>query len=126
MRVRYTRGNLQIEFDAEGPRLAFERLAAVQELFCEPDCGCCKSTDLICTTRDWKDSTIYNLKCVACGAQLDLGQRQADHGLFIKRRDKDKNLLPNRGWYIWTRPESGAPAADSPPPPVRDDRDIPF
>jgi hypothetical protein len=110
MRVRYTRGNLQIEFDAEGPRLAFERLAAVQELFCEPDCGCCKSTDLICTTRDWNDSTIYNLKCVACGSQLDVGQRRADDGLFFKRNDKDKRPLPNRGWYVYKKAEAPPPA----------------
>lgn len=114
MKFRYTTGKLMFDLDAASPREAFERLAAFQELFEESECGCCKSKRVVCATREWGDDLIYNLKCLDCTAQLDFFKRKQDGSLFIKRTDKEKNLLPNRGWYVYKKQESPPPAEEAP------------
>lgn len=104
MKVTYTSGNgrLAIEFDCETGKAAFACIAAVQELFEEPDCGCCGSANIRCDVREFDGNQYYKLACNACGAQLDFGQHKNGKSLFVKRWDKEKNRpLPNRGWYVW-------------------------
>ncbi len=113
MKARYTTANGRIMFDidAQGAKAIFEAIAALQELFEEPDCGCCKSKRIVCNVRDSGEYRYYTLRCVDCSAQLDFGQKRDGGSLFIKRSDKDRNPMPNRGWYIYKRDNSNAPAS---------------
>ena len=43
----------------------------------------------------------YAIHCQTCGAELALGQKKTGDTLFIKRKDKDGNILPNGGWKKW-------------------------
>jgi hypothetical protein len=62
--------------------------------------------------REFDGNNYYKLVCRDCHATLDFGQRRDGNNLFIKRKDADGNLLPNRGWY---RYQGGAkPAAAAP------------
>lgn len=105
MRLHYTsaNGRMQFEFDGSTHKEVIQRLAAIQELFEEPACGCCNSKDIRFDVREFDGNSYYKLVCPACSAQLDFGQHKTGGSLFVKRTDKDKRPMPNRGWYIWNR-----------------------
>lgn len=103
MKVVYTSasGRLSFEFEVQTGKAAFEAVAAIQELFEEPDCGMCKGKRIKCDCREFDGNKYFKLACDDCGAQLDFGQHKDGKGLFIKRKDKDNRAIPNRGWYKW-------------------------
>lgn len=103
MLVRYTtpNGRLTFEIEVTNAKVAFECVAAIQELFEEPNCGACKSEAIRCDVRTIDNNQYFKLLCLGCGATLDFGQKKDGKGLFAKRLDEDKHPLPNRGWYIW-------------------------
>jgi hypothetical protein len=108
MKLTYTSANGRIVFevDVSTGKQAFEVVAAVQELFEEECCGCCKSTKVRCQVRHSGDGkyVYYSLVCGDCAATLDFGQKQDGKSLFVKRQDKDtKAKLPNNGWYHYQR-----------------------
>lgn len=108
MEVKYTvpNGRLTFTFDVQTGKQAFQAVAKIQELFEEPECGCCQSKAIACACREWEGNQYYNLKCSACGAQLDFGQNKDGKGLFVKRWDKETNSpMPNRGWYVYQKGE---------------------
>ena len=74
---------------------------SIQELFEEPDCGCCQSRNIRCEVRHIDNNSYFKLVCADCTAQLDFGQKKDGKSLFIKRRDENKQPLPDRGWYVW-------------------------
>lgn len=120
MKVTYTTegGRLAFELDADSPKTAFEAVAGLQELFEEPDCGCCKSKAIRCEVREHDGNKYYKVVCNACGAQLDFGQFKDGKGLFVKRWDKDAGrAMPNRGWYIYRKgaapAQTGAPSTQT-------------
>jgi hypothetical protein len=106
MLVRYTTPNhrLTIELDVTTGKQAFELVAAIQELFEEGYCGCCKSDRIRCDVREFDGNSYYKIVCMDCNAQIDLGQHKNGKGLFIKRT-KDGKVLPNSGWYVWQKPQ---------------------
>jgi hypothetical protein len=119
MKVRYTTENNRLTFELEATtgKQAFEIVAAIQELFEEPACGCCKSAHIRCDVREFDGNSYYKLLCNACGAQLDFGQHKDGKGLFVKRTDKEtKKPLPNRGWYVWQGQKQPATNNTSKPP----------
>jgi hypothetical protein len=103
VKVTYTTPDGRISFEVEvaSGKMAFEVIAAIQELFEESACGCCKSGAIQRQVREFDGNKYFKLVCTACGAQLDFGQHKDGKGLFIKRRDENKRELPNRGWYIY-------------------------
>ena len=106
MQVKYTTPNGRLTFEQEVTtgKQAFEFVAAVQALFEEASCGCCKSESIRCNTRDHDGNRYYELTCNSCGAKMDFGQNKDGKGMFAKRTDKDTyQPLPNRGWYIYQR-----------------------
>ncbi len=114
MKITYTtaNGRLTFEMDVTTGKQAFEVVAAVQELFEEPDCGACKSANIRCDVREFDANKYFKLVCNDCGAQLDFGQHKDGKGLFVKRRGEDKQPLPDRGWYVW----QGSKQAEKPKP----------
>ncbi len=103
MKVTYTTGSGRLTFEVECPsgKVAFEVVAAIQELFEEPCCGACKSKNIRCDVRVFDGNKYYKLVCNDCAAQLDFGQHKEGGGLFVKRRDKDGRDMPDGGWYVW-------------------------
>ena len=104
MKITYTTPNGRLVFETEvvSGKQAFELVAAIQELFEEPECGCCKSVRIRCEVRHVDANAYFKLLCLDCGATLDFGQKKDGKGLFVKRKNEDKQELPNRGWYVWT------------------------
>ncbi len=105
MLVRYTTttGRLTIEYEAATAKQAFEFVAAVAELFEEPECGCCKSKNIRPEKRVVGDYTYFAFRCGDCDAQLSFGQKKDLKSLFAKRTDENKQALGNRGWHHWRK-----------------------
>lgn len=94
-------GNTQIEI--------FEAIAHTQEVFdAASECGCCGSREFRFLHRVVDDNSYYELACLNqdCRAKLGFGQHKKGDTLFVKKKDKDGNWLPNGGWIKFQRPAS--------------------
>jgi hypothetical protein len=103
MKVNYTNlsGRIMVELEGETQADLFEQLAHFQEVFDESQCGKCQSEDLRFQVRNVDDNLYYELKCADCGARLAFGVMKKGGRLFPRRKDRDSNWLPNRGWVKW-------------------------
>lgn len=108
MKVRYTTidGRMTFEFDAQGVKAVFDGLAQVQEVFEDNKCGQCGGVAVL-DKREHDGNAYYKKTCIACGAQLDFGQKKDGATLFVKRKDKDGNVLGKNGWYFWQKQSDG-------------------
>ena len=125
MKAKYLTNNRQLTFEIEGDTQAsiFSELAAIQEIFdTEHACGICGCTKLRYVKRTVDGNDFYELRCTGvdantnrfCGARFDFGQVKKPLGtLFPKRKDKDGNWIPNRGWYRYNAGNEGKHTADS-------------
>jgi len=116
MKLSYTtvNGRTKFELEVATGKQAFEALANMQELFEEPMCCCCKSTNIKCQVQRTKDDdTYFKYACNACGAQLDIGQRKDGKGMWIKRVDKDEQGvyvdIGVNGWYKYKDRQKAPP-----------------
>lgn len=102
MKVQYKTGDgrLSVELEGESQRDLFEQLYRFQEVFEEPGCGKCHSTDVRYVVRNVDDNLYYEKRCNKCGARLSFGSHKKGGGLFPKRKDGD-NWLPDNGWVKW-------------------------
>jgi hypothetical protein len=118
MKIRYQTASGRMEFEGEASTVkeAFEWLSTVQELFEESTCGLCGQENLTYEVREYDGNNYYKLHCRDCHATLDFGQRRDGSNLFIKRKDADGNVLPNRGWY---RYQGNAPKTNAAPTPAK-------
>jgi hypothetical protein len=92
-------GRLAFEIQGETVKNVFREISLIQEVFdAESECGCCKSKDIRCQSRQVEDYDFYELSCNSCHARFQFGQAKKGGGLFPKRKDEDGNALPNRGW----------------------------
>jgi hypothetical protein len=107
MRVTYTtpNGRLRFELEVSTGEQAFEVVAGIAELFEEPGCGLCDSKRIRHEVREFDGNHYYKLLCTDCGATVDFGQHKDGKGLFLKRRNKDNQPHPNRGWYRYRKDE---------------------
>jgi len=107
--IRYNTGTgYQIEVSAEDVRSAVRSMAELQEFFGQTECGKCQAKQLIADHRQDKEGhDYYSLSCAKCGARLDFGQNKTGGTLFAKRKDKEGNWLPDSGWVVWKRRQSG-------------------
>lgn len=125
-------GKTTFVMEAATPKEAFSKLALVDELFSEKECGCCHSADIKFVQRKVENGFYLEMRCQKCGAQLAYGQNKEGGGIFVKKWDSEKRCaMPNGGWYIYQKqgdsheqPSRGNAHNDSPPPPQ--DGDIPF
>lgn len=101
--VRYNTGTgYQIEVEADDVRQAVKSMSELQEFFGQPECGKCRGQRLTAFHRQDKDGhDYYSLSCASCGAKLDFGQHKTGGTLFVKRKDRDGNVLPDNGWLMW-------------------------
>ena len=105
MKLKYTtsNGKISVEFDGESYKDLFGQISSFQEIFEETHCGACESENLKFIVRTVDENDYYELRCLDCGARLSFGVMKKGGGLFPKRKDKDGNWLPNRGWVKWNK-----------------------
>jgi len=110
--IRYNAGNgMWIEVEAENVKAAVSAMATYQEVFAEPDCGCCGHKAIIWECRQDKEGNdYYAIHCPKCNAQLSFGQTRVGERLFTKRKEHPKT----RGWYHW-QPRSSDDMPDDMP-----------
>ena len=103
MRLNYTTNNGRISVELEGETQVdlFAQLGAFQEVFDETECGKCQSENLRFQVRNVDDNLYYELKCMDCGARLSFGVMKKGGRLFPRRKDKEGNWRPDRGWVKW-------------------------
>ena len=91
-----------IEVEAEGVKQAVKMMSEYVEFFGVRECVKCKGTTLAPQhNQDKEGHDYYKLRCTSCGATLDFGQHKTGGTLFVKRKDKEGNWLPDGGWAIW-------------------------
>jgi hypothetical protein len=93
-----------ITFEVEGdPKEIFTQLAAVQDVFgaAATGCGGCGCPDVYPVVREYDGNTYYEMRCTQCRCKLSFGQKRDGGGLFIRRKNKDGDWLPNNGWEDW-------------------------
>lgn len=119
--LRIRGGAIVFKVTAETPKALWDRLALMEEIFnTDEACGICGG-GVRFRVRETEKGNYYELECrnPECNARLDFGQHQDAPTLFVKRKDKDKNVLPNNGWYIYTgnsEPKAQTARAAAPPP----------
>ncbi len=101
--VRFSAGNgFWIEVESEGVKQAVRMMSEYLEVFGVQECGKCRSKSVVCQHSQDKDGNdYYKMRCVSCGALLDFGQHKSGGTLFVKRKDRDGNWIPDNGWYHW-------------------------
>lgn len=119
-RMTYKTRNGRMIFDAnlQNRYEAWATIAMIQEIFEEPACGDCGSPDYRFVVRTSKnrdetkaDYVFYELHCDNCSAKLEFGVTPDGKRMWPKRRDKDKNEIPNRGWTRYVAPNQASTAA---------------
>ena len=103
MKFNYTTGNgkLSVEFDADSQTDAFASFAQIQEVFEESPCGKCGSEHLRFVVRTVDENQFYEIRCQDCGARLEFGVMKKGGRLYPRRKDKEGNWLPDKGWQRW-------------------------
>lgn len=104
MIVRYTANSkLQFEVECDSAKDAFGQIADMQECLDVDDrCACCQSENIQFSRRIVKDYEFFGLRCKDCEAQLDFGQTKDGERLFLKRKDRDGNVVGTNGWYVYS------------------------
>lgn len=86
---------------------AFDAMSTIEDCFrpCPiPDSDGTFSMRVRTVEKDGETNNYYELHDNKTRARLSLGQfkEKAKSGLlFPKRKDKEKNWLPNQGWVVW-------------------------
>jgi len=93
-----------VELDFTNHTELFEQLASLGEVFGISKCEKCKKDNIKFVVRtDDEDHKYYSLDCQDCYARLSFGQYKKGGGLFIRRKDKEDNWIPDSGWQRWSK-----------------------
>lgn len=100
MQVNRQVGKVTLCADGENPLEIFQKLATLQEVFCESKCGKCGCEDLSYRVRNVQDGkktyTYPEMSCSKCWAKLSFGQSD-DGALFpVRYQRKDKEYLKDK------------------------------
>lgn len=99
-----------VEIDGESHTELWSKLAQIDEVFGEKECGKCGSS-IRYTTRQGEKSngkkfTCYELVCnsLSCYAKKSFGVKDDQNNtMFPHRKDGDGNYLPDNGWTRWNK-----------------------
>ena len=97
-------GRIAITATGDSAKDLFRELASIIEIFdADEACGKCGSQAIVPRFRVIDDNAYYEMACTdpKCRARLALGQTKKGDMLFVKRKDKDDNWLPDGGWEIY-------------------------
>ena len=98
MKLTYRAAHMLFEFEADTAKELFRSLAEVQSIFeADKSCGRCNSPNLQFRVRNTEEGEYYELVCLDCFSTLCFGQPRKG-SLWPKRKDKEGNVLGNRGW----------------------------
>jgi hypothetical protein len=100
-------GSLTVEAEPKTIKDAFEAVGQVNEFLISEPCGCCKSVNTFPRAKHSGDYVFYEWCCRACGAAISFGQAKEGGRLFLKRNDKNKNPLPDKGWSVYKAQSNG-------------------
>lgn len=110
MKVMYRTKNGRMSFEIEGDKQqdVWEKIAALQEIFEETNCGKCASDDVRFVVRKAKNDKgkefkYYELHCKKCRARLSFGVFEDASGIFPKRKDAEGNWVGNNGWKLFNK-----------------------
>ena len=95
---------IKYEFDAASPAQVFDKLAAIESVRVE-GCGECESTNVSREVfKSQAGNEMRKLRCLDCGAQLDVAVSKKTGMLFFGRKNQAGELkgTNRRGWEIWT------------------------
>jgi hypothetical protein len=94
-------GNYSVEVEGATTEELFDKMAEMSDLLSSGDvCGVSDSTNIIMRKRVSGEYTFYEWFCKESGCSLALGRTKAG-GFYPRRKDKEGNWLPNRGWTKW-------------------------
>lgn len=99
---------VEFQHEVQGANDAFDLAAAIHEVFGEP-CGVCGSTEV--KPVSWQKDGKRNRKLVCkCGAEVFVNAPRDGGRIFIGRKDRDGNKMPNNGWakYDATRTQGAS------------------
>jgi hypothetical protein len=102
--------NTIIEATGETLQEVFSQVAALTEIFSITSCGLCNAKPVRHVVRENDGFKFFEIHCAnpACQARFALGQpKNVKGGLFPRRRDETKKLLPNNGWTRYQPAENG-------------------
>lgn len=107
MQVTYKTRNGQIAITAQGEtvKALFKEVASIIEVFdSDKECGKCRGKEIAPRVRTIDKDCYYEIACLnrECRATLSLGQTKEGGMLFVKRKDKNDEWLPNGGWTIYS------------------------
>lgn len=89
MKVKYRNQKFEVEFEGEKQHSIIEQIASFQEVFEENQCGNCKSENIAFVVRKNGKNKFYELHCRECHHKADLGTRQEDLTMYVKRLEVD-------------------------------------
>lgn len=98
--VEISFGTSTVRLEASGVKDVFKAFTQY-EVLSESECGACGSHDVVPRHRVAQGYDFYSFNCLACRAELHLGQYKDKDGLFPKRKDQAGNWLNNKGWVKW-------------------------
>jgi hypothetical protein len=113
LRAKY-RPNERVEFEVEGAshKDVFTALAQLDEVFGEPDCGACESSDIYFKVRNstakqgknkGKTFTYFEHVCRSCGCFLPIGQHNNDQGTLFP----DRKIANDKGEMVYDKKHRG-------------------
>ena len=107
MKVKYLSVNKRLTLETEGDvKEVFEQLAVFDEIFNESICPVNESNNIAFRVREIDSNKYYEIYDRDSGHALGFGQTKVGNNLFPRRKDKEGNWLPNKGWTKWSGKES--------------------
>ena len=105
MKLSYktSNGRIGVELEADTQKDLFNQISSFQEVFDEGCCGKCGNENVRFVVRTVEENDYHELRCSSCSAKLSFGANKKGGGLFPKRKDKEGNWLPDRGWVKWNK-----------------------
>lgn len=124
-------GSLTVEAEPKTIKDGFDAIGQIKNLLMPEPCGCCKSKATYPASKTAGGYKFFEWVCPDCGAAMTLGEMKPEKGghLFVKRKDKDGNVLPNKGWSVYQgNGQREAPHSQEPnkEPQQYADEEVPF
>lgn len=112
MKITVKTRTCDIEVQATTVKGAVKEMAEAQAVFGNDTCLACQSSNVRFGHRVHNGNDFYEIICSDCNHRLGLSQLKDGGGLFVKRKDKEGNWLPNNGWVEPWKGTRSAAAGD--------------
>lgn len=108
-------GSTTIKVEGTDLKDLLEQVTQIDDAVGFEPCGKCKSNNTAPRYRQVEEDKFYEIRCLDCGAVLQLGVNKKggtlykkkmltdDKGKAVKNADGKSQWLPNNGWLKWNR-----------------------